>query len=138
MGGGYTPLTSLPVSEGQYETLFGGTPLDAVARGKTTEAQDCEVGRRRVRVEVMRRGEEMALRISAAAQPGAKTQLIETVARPDRTPVETVARPERTQPLEVQRSDMRPERTQPLDVQRSDMRPRSPSTPPDAHPRETV
>jgi twitching motility protein PilT len=67
MSQGYTPLTSMPVSEAQFQSLLGTTALAAVAKGSSTAPVDCDVGRRRVRVELIRRGSEGAtLRIQTA------------------------------------------------------------------------
>src|SRR5689334_10423633 len=63
---GYTPLTSQPVTDAQFTSLVAGTALERVVRTGGSQPVDVEVGRRRVRVELMRRGEEKALRIQPA------------------------------------------------------------------------
>jgi len=71
LGQGYTPLTSLPVSEPQFQALLGTTPLAAIAKAASTQPVECDVGRRRLRVELIRRGQEgTTLRIQTAP-PGA-------------------------------------------------------------------
>jgi twitching motility protein PilT len=73
MGQGYTPLTSLPVTDAQFTSLVAGTALERIARASSTQPVDCEVGARRLRVELMRRGEEKALRIQPAPAAAAAT-----------------------------------------------------------------
>jgi twitching motility protein PilT len=81
MSQGYTPLTSLPVSEAQFVGLLGATPLARVANGTSTQPVDCEVGRRRVRVELIRRGSEGAtLRIQAVPAIHERTLAMPTIA----------------------------------------------------------
>jgi twitching motility protein PilT len=78
MGQSYTPLTSQPVSELQFETLVGGTPLERIAKTLGSEPADCAVGRRRVRVELIKRADGNALRIQAAPRID-ETQALELV-----------------------------------------------------------
>ncbi|HEY5949394.1 MAG TPA: PilT/PilU family type 4a pilus ATPase [Kofleriaceae bacterium] len=67
MNGGYTPLTSLPVTEAQFGTLVNGTPLERVTKAGSAQPVEYDIGRRRVRVELIKRsGEESALRIQTA------------------------------------------------------------------------
>ena len=81
-GQAYLPLTSLPVTTAQLEGLFGGTPIAAI--GETPI--DCEIGRRRIRVELVRNGVESVVRIQpappapAAAPPTSKFAV--TIAMP--------------------------------------------------------
>ena len=81
MGEGYSPLTSLPVSEPQFATLLGGTPLDRIAKGTSTQPVECEIGRRRVRVELLKRSDGSALRIQNAP-PSDRTQPLEMLPFP--------------------------------------------------------
>jgi twitching motility protein PilT len=83
LSGGYSPLTSLAVTEAQFDALFRGTPVLGAMKGAPLE---CEVGRRRVRVELMRRGEESALRIQSVPATD-RTQPIDVVPPPPAAPV---------------------------------------------------
>ncbi|HEX5063231.1 MAG TPA: PilT/PilU family type 4a pilus ATPase [Kofleriaceae bacterium] len=94
-GQGYMQLTSLPVSELQFATLVGGTALDKIHKTAGAQPIDCDVGRRRVRVELVRRPEGSALRIQAAPA-AAPAPAVEPVAVPMvkfATPQAAVAEP---------------------------------------------
>jgi twitching motility protein PilT len=117
MGQSYTPLTSQPVSELQFETLVGGTGLERVAKGVAT--LECEVGRRRVRVELIKRADGNALRIAAAPAMD-QTQPLELEPLPkkrDAAPAKAEAAPAKAEavaakpeaaPLSIDRDDSKP------------------------------
>jgi len=77
IGEAYTQLTSLPVSELQYETLVGGTPLEKMRKTGSSPSIECDVGRRRLRVELVKRPDGSALRIQTA--PAAAPQPVAAV-----------------------------------------------------------
>ncbi len=133
MGQGYTPLTSLPVTDAQFQALFVGTPLARLARAPGAQPAEYEVGRRRLRVELIRRGEDTALRIQAAPAvdrtqamdpvPNGRTQAMDVVPN-GRTQAMDVVPSGRTQAMDVvpsgrtQAMDVVPGgRTQPLEVE---------------------
>jgi twitching motility protein PilT len=63
---GYQHLTSAPVAQAQLDSLFVGTPLDGILESSATDPVEVSVGRRRLRLEVVRRGAEAVLKIALA------------------------------------------------------------------------
>ncbi len=106
LGQGYTPLTSLPVTDAQFQALFAGTQLASLTRTSGAQPTECEVGARRLRIELIRRGEETALRIQTAPP------LDRTAPAIDRTQAMDVVPGGRTQAMDVAPGG----RTQPMDV----------------------
>ncbi len=69
--GAYSPLTSKPVSATQLSSLIQGTPLPGLipSADSTLEAVEVDLGKRRVRVQAGRRGEEIVFRIERSMLP---------------------------------------------------------------------
>ncbi len=103
MSQGYTPLTSLPVSELQFQTLVGGTPLDRIVKTAGSAPVDCDVGKRRIRVELMRRNDGNALRIQTAPVAPAQPKTYEqTIAMPRVAAARPASEPKPTLELELE------------------------------------
>jgi twitching motility protein PilT len=108
MGPSYTPLTSLPVTELQFESLVAGTLLARIAKTASSEPTECDVGRRRLRVELLKRADGDALRIQSApvAAPSAEprpvvpstTKFATTIAMPKVAVAKPAVEPEPAKP----------------------------------------
>jgi twitching motility protein PilT len=116
MGQSYTPLTSLPVTELQFETLVGGTALDGIVKTARSEPVDCEIGRRRIRVEVMKRTDGNALRIQTVPAID-RTQAMEPIVTRTQAMEPIVTRTQPLEPVATRTQPIEPvvTRTQPME-----------------------
>ncbi len=98
--GAYSTLTSKPVSATQLSSLIQGTPLPGLipSADSTLEAVEVDLGKRRVRVQAGRRGEEIVFRIERSIEPHRHPAMVPSVGEPRTSTLPAVAAPPKRAP----------------------------------------